>query len=166
MGMRALACALVLATFGCSTTHWQVRPESAAAREWMERHTGDSVEVETPAGERTHVVIEAVSPTELRFTTREPPAVPLEQVSRVVEVRHARGALEGAGLGLAAGLLFGAAWGATTTLSPYDRSSDCTIVCNQADQVKLDALMFGALGLILGTITGAAVGDRDVLDLR
>ena len=144
----------------------RVRPDSPAAREWMERHTGDRVEVETAAGDRTHVVIEAVSPTELSFTTRETPGVSLQQVSRVVEVRHARGALEGAGLGVAAGLLFGAVWGATSQLSPYDRSLDCTIVCNQADLVKLDALMFGTLGLILGTVTGAIIGDRDVLDLR
>jgi hypothetical protein len=80
--------------------------------------------------------------------------------------RHGLGILDGSVLGLGAGVLFGLIYGATRPLSPYERSMDCTIVCNHGDAAKLGALMFGALGLVVGAATGAAVGARDELDLR
>ena len=37
---------------------------------------------------------------------------------------------------------------------------------DRGDAAELSALMFGALGLVLGTATGSLVGARDVLELR
>lgn len=43
---------------------------------------------------------------------------------------------------------------------------DCTIVGNDTDAAKMGALTYGTLGLLLGTLTGAAIGDREILELR
>ena len=81
-------------------------------------------------------------------------------------VGHGRGALDGALIGIAVGVLGGALYGATRGLDAYESSMDCTIVCNNSDAAEWGALMYGVLGVVLGTVTGAVVGHRDVLDLR
>jgi hypothetical protein len=168
-GMTARAAALLLvAAVGCTSTTYAQRG-SPAAQDWLARHDSSDVEAELatdhPTG-RAELTIDARSVTDIRFVAAHATVVPLEQVQRVVDVRHGVGVLDGSVLGLSAGVLFGLIYGATRPLSAYEQSMDCTIVCNHGDAAKLGALMFGALGLVVGAATGAVVGARDELDLR
>jgi hypothetical protein len=43
---------------------------------------------------------------------------------------------------------------------------DCTIVCSKSDAAQWKGLMLGTVGLVLGAMTGVAVGHRSVLQLR
>jgi hypothetical protein len=159
---------LLLAAFGCtSTTHAQ--RGSPVAQDWLARHASSDVEAELATDRptpRTAIRIDARSPTDIRFVAADASVVPLERIQKVVHVRHGLGALEGTALGLGAGGLLGLAYGATRPLGAYEQSMDCTIVCNHGDAAKVGALMFGALGLVLGAAAGAVVGARDELDLR
>lgn len=173
MSEAMTACAallLLLSTVGCTTTTYG-RPGSPAAQDWLARHDRSDVQVEAEVvaerpPDRAEVVIDARSPTDVRFTARDASVLSVDRVRTVVDVHHGLGALEGAGIGLGAGALFGLIYGGTRGLDAYEQSTDCTIVCNHSDAAKVSAIMFGVLGLVLGAATGALVGTRDVLDLR
>ena len=117
-------------------------------------------------GDRLAVTIDARSPTDIRLVAPDARVLSLDGVHEVVEVHRGLGALEGAGIGTGAGALIGLLYGATRQLDAYEQSMDCTLVCNHSDAAKLSAVMFGALGFMLGAATGAIVGTHDVLDLR
>jgi len=114
----------------------------------------------------TNTVARRGSTTANEWLERHPSAEHIEQGDRVVEVHHGLGALEGAGIGLLVGGLFGVGHGYSAPLGPYESSSDCTIVCNHSDAAEIEGLMFGTLGLLVGAAVGALIGQRDVLDLR
>ncbi len=116
--------------------------------------------------DRAEVVIDARSPTDVRFLARDASVLSADQVHKVVDVYHGLGALEGTAIGLGAGALFGLIYGGTRPLDQYEQSMDCTIVCNHTDAAEVSAIMFGVLGLVVGAATGAIVGTREVLDLR
>jgi len=167
-GMTARAALLLLAAFGCTATTYG-RPGSPTAQDWLARHASSEVEAEVPAEpppDRAEVVIEARSPTDIQLVARDASVLPIERVHRVVDIDRGLGALGGAGIGAGAGALFGLVYGAARELSPYERSMDCTIICNHSDAAKFSAVLFGALGLLAGAATGAIIGNRDVLDLR
>jgi hypothetical protein len=162
------AALLLLGAFGCTSTT-QAQRGSPAAQDWLAHHTSSDVRAElatehSPA--RTAVTIDARSPTDVRFVAPDARLVPLEQVQKVVVVRHGVGALEGAALGLGVGALFGLFYGVVRPLNAYDQSIDCTFTCTHADYAALGAIVFGTLGLVLGAPTGGVVGARDVLELR
>jgi len=159
--------ALALLASACTTTT-TARIGDPAAGAWLTEHTGEEVRIETldRRPEQSGVVPRAISPTEITFHTRGDTIVPLERARQLTAVEHARGALDGALIGIVVGALGGALYGATSSLSPYERSMDCTIVCNHTDAAEWGALMYGVLGVVLGTVTGAVIGHRDVLDLR
>jgi hypothetical protein len=166
------AALLLLAAFGCTsgcTTTTYARRGSPAAQDWMARHASSDLEAELatdgPTG-RAAIAIDARSPTDIRFVAADASVVPLERVQKVVDVRHGLGMLDGSVLGLGAGVLFGLVYGAIRPLDAYEQSMDCTIICNHGDAAKVGALIFGALGLVVGAATGAVVGARDELDLR
>jgi hypothetical protein len=92
--------------------------------------------------------------------------VPIETVRQVTVVKRGRGALEGALLGIGIGAVLGYMYGLTRSLSDYERSMDCTIVCNNGDAANLGAIQFAILGLLAGPLIGVAVGHRDILELR
>jgi hypothetical protein len=166
--MTARAALLLLATVGCTATTYG-RPGSPAAQDWLARHDRSEVEVDVAAdrpADRAEVVIDARSPTDVRFLARDASVLSVDRVHKVVDVHHGLGALEGTAIGLGAGALFGLIYGGTRGLDQYEQSMDCTIVCNHTDAAKVGAIMFGVLGLVLGAATGAIVGTRDVLDLR
>lgn len=168
--MKTGAALLLLAAVGCTTTSVG-RSLSPTGQAWLARHASTDVEADVaPAPEqpteRTQVVIQARSPTEVSFVARDGSVIPTDRVRKVVQVRRGLGALEGAAIGTGAGALIGALYGATRELSPYERSMDCALVCNHDDAAKLYGAMFGVIGVVVGTVVGAVVGDRDVLDLR
>jgi hypothetical protein len=159
---------LLLVALGCSSTTSANRgsPEAYA---WLARRASSDLQVELVPDrpiDRARIAIDARSPTDVRFAVSNATVVPLEQVGKVVEVHHGLGALDGAAIGLGVGALSGLLYGALRPLSGFEQSMDCTLVCNHADAAELYAIVFGALGLVAGTATGAIVGARDVLDLR
>lgn len=166
--MSARAVLLLLAAVGCTSTTY-ARPGSVAAEAWLSRHPSAEVEADgaaAPPTDRASIVIVARSPTDVRLVAPDGNLLAPDRVRTAVDVHHGMGALEGAALGLGAGALVGAIYGGTRALSPYEQSSDCALVCNHADAAKLSAVIFGALGLVVGAATGALIGTRDVLDLR
>ena len=162
-----MAAALALPGAGCWTTTVG-RAGDPSAQGWLADHAGSEMTVATTdrQPDQSGMAIEATSPTEIRFRTREGAVVPIETVRQVTVVKHGRGTLEGALLGVGIGALAGYMYGLTGDLSAYERSMDCTIVCNHQDAANWGALTFGVIGLVAGTITGLAVGHRDILDLR
>jgi uncharacterized membrane protein len=159
---------VALAGAGCwSTTTVGSVPEDRAQR-WFAEHGSSDLNIETidRAPDQTAVIVQASSPTEISFRTRNATVVPIDRVRRVTVVRHGLGALEGGALGTAIGAGVGALYGMSRGLSQYERSSDCTIVCNNSDAAKWGALMYGVFGLVSGTLFGAVIGHHDVLELR
>jgi len=165
--IAALALALALAGAGCWTTTVGSISDPRAQR-WLADNASSEMVVETAdrAPDRIGVLIQAASPTEISFRTRETTVVPIERIRRLTVVKHGWGALEGAGIGAATGALLGALYGATRDLSPYERSIDCTIICNNSDAAGWEALLYGVIGFVGGTLTGVVIGHRDILDLR
>lgn len=158
---------LVVAGAGCTTTTVG-RVGDPSAQWWLADHAGSEMTVTTadwrPA--QTSVALQATSATEIEFRTGDGAVVPIGNVRQLTVVKHGRGTLDGALLGIGIGALLGYMYGLTRDLSAYERSMDCTIVCNSSDAANWGALTFGVLGLLSGTITGAILGHRDVLDLR
>jgi hypothetical protein len=163
---RQLVAFLLLTTSGCSTTTFGP-PNTPARQKWIERHGASEMRVVTDRGTGGgRIVIAAGSPTEIEFRHKDGSVVPLEQIRKLEVVHQGLGALEGALIGAATGAAIGMGYGLSRDLSRYESSMDCTIVCNNADAAKWAALTYGALGLLLGTVTGAAIGDREILELR
>jgi hypothetical protein len=160
--------AIALASAGCWSTTTVGSVSDYGAQRWFAANGSSEMNIETTdrAPDQTGVIIEASSPTEISFRTRNETVVPIDRVRRVTVVKHGRGALEGALMGAAIGATVGALYGLNRSLSPYERSGDCALVCNNSDAAKWGALMFGVVGLAAGTLTGAVVGHRDVLELR
>jgi len=168
--MRRLTLLLALIGGGCSTTTFDfAHPDES--RRWIQDHAGYGQRVAYAAdpgaiAEQPGTLIDATSPTEIRFKTAGGQIVPLQNVKRVVAVEHGWGALEGALIGAGSGLLFGALHGATAPLGAFERSMDCTLVCSSSDEAKLEALGFGTLGLLLGAGIGALIGHHAILEWK
>jgi hypothetical protein len=88
-------------------------------------------------------------------------AIPLEEVREVKVVKRARGALDGALIGLGVGALSGLVLGLAAGDSP--NREDCGYPCTGAEKGELTAAVYGGIGTVLGAIVGAAIGHRDVL---
>ena len=83
-----------------------------------------------------------------------------QRVSRVVDVRRGRGAMDGALLVGLSGLAFGAAMGLA---SGDDRcESFCVLTFTGEEKAALLGTMFGAMGAATGAVIGSIVGSRDV----
>ena len=157
---------VALSGAGC----WSTTVGSVAdprTQRWLAENASSQVTIDTTdrGPEQTAVAFTAASPTVISFRTTSGTVVPIERVRRVTVVSHGRGALEGALIGAAAGAALGSLYGLNRGLSAYERSMDCTIICNNSDAAEWGALMQGVLGLVSGVLTGAVVGHHDVLDL-
>jgi hypothetical protein len=158
---------VALASAGCWSTTTGSTADPGVQRWLADNDASEMIAETTDRGpEQPGVVVQAPSPTEISFRTKSGAVVPIGQVRRLTVVSHGRGALEGAGIGVVTGALLGGLYGMSRGLSSYERSMDCTIICNNSDAAEWGALMFGVLGLISGTLVGALAGHRDVLDLR
>jgi hypothetical protein len=164
---RLLALATAILGAACSTTTVGHVGDPSAQR-WLADHADAETTVATTDRrlDQRGIAIESISPTEVRFRTLEGAVVPIETVRQVTVVQRGRGTLEGALLGIGIGAVLGYIYGLTSDLSAYERSMDCTIVCNHSDAANLYAIEFGVLGLLAGTLTGVIVGHRDILELR
>jgi len=158
---------VVLTGAGCWSTTVGSTADPGVQR-WLAENASSEMTVETTdrGPEQSGVVVQAASPTDVSFRTKNDTVVPIGQVRRLTVVSHGRGALEGAGIGVVTGALLGGLYGLSRGLTHYESSEDCSIICNNSDAAEWGALMFGVLGLISGTLVGALAGHRDVLDLR
>ena len=164
--MRLMAAAMAILGAGCSTTTVG-RVGDPSAQWWLAEHAGSEMVVATAGrSDQDGVALQAIAPTEIQFRTREGAVVPIGNVARLTVVKHGRGALDGALVGVGLGVFLGTVYGLTRDLSNYERSMDCTIICNNSDAAEWAALEFGVLYLLVGTLTGAIIGHRDILDLR
>jgi hypothetical protein len=169
MHRRRLAAVVSLSisvSVACSTTTYGPTGTSTAQK-WLARNEGSEVRLlRVTGGDPEQVVIEARSPTDIRFRAKDARDIPLAGVRKVVAVNRPLGALEGALIGVVVGASLGLIRGSARDLSAYERSMDCTIVCSNADAARWEALFFSVPGLLLGAVAGAFVGHRDTLELR
>jgi len=158
---------LALAAAGCITTT-ATGPDTPAARSWLAENSDARMRISTNDGWPDDAAMEmaAISPTQIVFYTKHHRTVPLENVRRLVALRHPRGALDGflVGGGLAAGA--GVLHGLLRDLRPSEQQPDCTMICSHADAMKWEGLLFGVIGASVGAVFGAIVGHRDVLELE
>jgi hypothetical protein len=159
--------ALALATTGCITTT-VAGPDTPAARAWLAENSDARMRISTNDGwpDDAAMQMAAVSPTQIVFYTKRQRTVPLENVRRLVALRHSRGALDGFlfGGGLAAGA--GVLHGLLRDLRPSEQAADCRMICSHADAMKWEGLIFGVIGASVGAVFGAIVGHRDILELE
>src|SRR5205814_1487233 len=88
LSMVALALALPLAGAGCWTTTVGSISDPRAQR-WLADNASSEMVIETAdrAPDRTGVLIQAASPTEISFRTRETTVVPIERIRRLTVVK-------------------------------------------------------------------------------
>jgi hypothetical protein len=159
--------AVALAGAGCWSTTTVGSVSDDRAQRWLAENASSDMNVAMAdlRPDQNSIALQATSPTDIRFLTREG-WVPIDDVRRLTVVKRGRGMLDGALLGVGIGALGGYLQGLTSNLSAYEQSMDCTIICNKSDAANWGALAFGVLGLLAGTITGAVVGHRDILELH
>ena len=144
---------LGLLGLGCSTTTAAGPAGGGPAPRWVAANAAPEVTVETDRGPEPSVVIEATSPTEVRYRTAGETVVPIGHFHPPVpskrRVRTHQGMWIGAGLGILAGLALPSA--------PADEAHGCDVSCGGGGAV-LGAVALGAIGLGLGAAVGAIVG--------
>jgi hypothetical protein len=167
--VRARALMLVaLAGAGCWSTTTVGSAADPRAQRWFAENAREEMRIETTGrgADQTGIALTATSPTDVSFRTTTSTVVPIAEVRRLTVVKHGRGALEGALIGAAGGAALGALYGLSRGLDNYERSMDCTIICNNTDAAEWGALMFGVVGLVTGLLSGAVIGHQDMLELR
>jgi hypothetical protein len=152
---------MVLALAACTHNHAVValNPVSATAKATVELVDGREVEaraVPTPAGARWLTGIE-VGPSG--------PLLDPAEIRRVTTVDHARGAWEGLGLGLLAGITTGAMIGLASGDDHCPPDGFCFFQFSAGDKAILGGIVLGGAGLVVGGLLGAVVGSRDVYRL-
>ena len=176
LGIRYVWLLLILSALAstrCSTTiHSSL--QTAATNAWIEDHdsydatvtvaNGSSMRQMAGVVSREIPVFKEPTPQLVRIgliSTSDGRAIGLENVREVKVVKRARGALEGALIGLGVGILSGALLGLAAGDSP--NQADCGYPCTSDEKMKVAGAVFGAIGAGLGTIVGATIGHRDVL---
>lgn len=145
-----------------ATNAWITEHESQDARVAL-RDRSEALPIagtllrESPAGQ-----LSLLSPERMRLVSgANERAIPLESVREVKVVKRARGALEGALIGLGVGVLSGIALGLSQGDSPHP--DDCGYPCTSGEKMRFWGVLSGGLGAGLGAIVGAAIGHRDLL---
>jgi hypothetical protein len=87
--------------------------------------------------------------------------IPLDQVTRVTEIRRGRGALEGLGIGALVGMGTGAIIGFA---EGDDDCSSCVVRFSAGDKAVFGGLVIGTLGAGIGLLAGALRGSRIVYE--
>ena len=138
---------------GCSTTT-TVGPGGGPTPRWVAPNAAPDVTVETDRGPDPTVVVEATSPTEIRYRAEGETVVPIGPLHPAGpsrrRVRTHQGMWIGAGLGILAGLALPS--------PPADEAHDCELSCG-GGAAALGAVAFGAIGLGLGAAVGAIIGS-------
>ena len=155
----AIAFALMIGTAGCSTTMELAAPPvgtSPARTVIVEEGPKRPARLETTDSVRTVRQLE-VTPSGFRFETPwgTTDSLAYEEVSRVEFRSAGKGALEGLGIGLLAGVVAGAALGVAY---PDDWST--------GDAIVVGIVVVGIFSVPLGTLIGAGFGHRTSIHVR
>jgi hypothetical protein len=139
----------------------------ASHRPVLEVHevAGKEVEISVP-GQPVQSAIAIQQVDGLLFRTQGGD-VPLESVTRVVEIKQRRGALQGMGIGLGIGVVSGVIIGfAAGDDEPCpDDGQLCLFNFTGADKAALAGILLGLLGAATGGVVGYTLGARDVYDV-
>lgn len=149
--MRAVLVGLPLVVTAC--THERPITE-------LHRVAGKRVTVET----YNHEDIQAVAiraPDGVTFAN-DAGVLPPTSVSRVIERRHGRGALEGAGIGFAIGAVAGAVLGLADGDDECPDTGWCFFVFSAEEKAVLGGATFGSIGGLVGLVVGAVSGSQFV----
>lgn len=156
---------------GCSTTVGAL--QSPATDRWLADHrSSEALIVSRPEPgaetmtEQRGVLLDSSSSSDVRFESAAGAelGVPMVQLRQITVVKRARGAGEGALIGVATGVLVGVSVALIRGQSDFDRSSDCNFLCSTDAKATYTGALFGGLGLIVGAALGAVIGHRDVLE--
>ncbi len=152
--MRAAVIVALLAT--ACTTH---KPIEYA----RELSNGDEVVAENHVGQTQEARV-VKSPTSLELHSQIG-VLPAQQVARITETSHGKGALQGAGLGF----LIGAGIGAVVGYSDGDDHCDddggwCIFTFTAKEKAVLGGVVLGGTGAIVGLIVGAMVGSKTIYE--
>jgi hypothetical protein len=95
--------------------------------------------------------------------------VSIQDVETVEDVKHWRGALEGVGIGLLAGVVAGGAIGLASgddTCEPGARDLCYDYLQTKWDKAAIGVIVLGGLGGFVGLVVGTLAGSRDVYVLE
>jgi hypothetical protein len=160
---------LALSVAGCTTTA-VTRAGLLNDGGWLRRRAGDvvSVEAEAHSVDVAGSSIVATSPTDVRIVGKDGQVTDVRQVHTLRVVNHGKGALDGAGIGFAAGIPLGVVLGllyAGNKSASYDSCRACD-PGNESEK----GFVLGATTLLFsvaaGAGLGALIGHIDELDLR
>jgi hypothetical protein len=153
--MEAMSRATLLATMLIGCTHH--RP----ARDVREL-VGEELIVETTDLRKQDATLVSDG-TELSFRTRSGELIGFGNLSRVIEIRRGRGALEGGAIGAGVGIVGGAILGYAGGGDPPSERGDAGGPITTAGQYAfIGAIVFGVLGGALGLVGGYAYGSHFV----
>ena len=152
---------MVLVLAACTRHHTVValNPVSATAKATVELTDGREVEaraVPTPAGARWLAGVE-VGPSG--------PLLDPAGIRTFTTIDHARGAWEGLGLGMLAGITTGAVIGLASGDDHCSANGFCLFQFSAGDKAILGGIVLGGAGLVVGGLLGAVIGSRDVYRL-
>jgi hypothetical protein len=160
--MRSFARIAMMIALAACTHHHRVaalHPVSTTARATVELDDGREVvarAVPTPAGSRWLAGSEV---------GRSGALIEPAGIRRVTTIDHARGAWEGLGFGLLAGITTGAVIGLASGDDHCSANGFCLFQFSAGDKAILGGIVVGGAGLVLGGLLGAVIGSRDVYEL-
>lgn len=149
--MRSVVVGLPLLVMAC--TH--ERPVTE-----LHQIAGKQVTVETYAHDEVQVVA-IRAPDGVTFAN-DAGVLPPTSVAKVTDVRHGRGAAEGAGIGA----LIGAATGAAIGLADGDDECSpegwCFLAFTAGEKAVIAGVLLGGVGGVIGLVAGAITGSKFV----
>lgn len=147
---------LVVAFAGC-THHYSLTEAHEVA--------GDEVELVGQYGQRVRAVGVASGGGLTFYDKANGGMVPPEEIHRIEDTRHLRGALEGLGIGGGIGAGLGIVIGlASGDDECTDDHGDCFFAFSAGDKAVIGAILLGGLGGAVGLIVGAMKGSTIIYE--
>jgi len=142
---------------GCATTTVAGPAANIQARPWVTETASAQVTAETDGGaDQPTVVVEAASPTSVRYRTEGETVVPLQHFHPPAPTKRRIRTHQGMWIGAAIGVLAGVSMGAANERSA-SADPDCPGGSCVAGPILAGGIL-GAIGLGLGAAVGAIVG--------
>jgi hypothetical protein len=164
----ALAAVLLALAAGCTTTRAINRtasPEGATSRAALnEAAAGRAAEVALVGGDTLRaegLVLGADTTTWIEPASGRMRDLPTADIRSVRLFNRGRGAFEGAGLGLAVGVVSGAVLGALAYEEPGP-DEPCFVACSRGGEASLGAVALGLIAAPIGLVAGLLRKSRTV----
>jgi len=123
---------------------------------------GETVEVAGQYGQAVTAVAVATPGGITFYDKRTGGLVPMHEISKVTDVSHGRGAVEGLGIGGGVGVLTGAVIGLASGDDACEPGQDCVFAFSAGEKAVLGGVVLGAIGGGLGLIVGAMKGSATI----